>query len=346
MPTTDNAPDTSALVASLRGRASAAARTWHPGAEVTRVEPLTGGASSLTFTAELDGVPEEQRKVVLKVAPPGLAPVRNRDVLRQARLMRALRDRPGVPVPPVYFEDAGDPPDVPPFLAMGFVPGECVEPTLADERDPAAFPTVRSRALDAAAVLAALHRVDPGRVGLGDEPVVGLDVEIHRWTRAFTTVPADLQGDYEECARALLATMPEAMAPRVNHGDYRLGNTLCRGGRVTSVIDWEIWSVGDPRVDVTWLTFFTDEARHPAAPTDEPSGMPTARELLDAYADAGGPDLPDLTWFDALTRYKEAGATALLIKRGRKSGRLLPQMARMAPALPQLLNEARELIGA
>ncbi|AXI76195.1 phosphotransferase family protein [Peterkaempfera bronchialis] len=346
MATTDSTGDTSALAETLRGRATGAAQAWHPGAEVTRVEPLTGGSSSLTFTAELRGVPEEQRKVVLKVAPPGLAPVRNRDVLRQARLMRALHDQPGVPVPPVFFEDAGDPPDVPPFLAMGFVPGDCVEPMLIEERDPAAFPAIRSRALDAAAVLAALHRVDPARAGLGDEPVVGLKDEIDRWTRAFTTVPADLQGDYEECARALLATMPSAMAPTVNHGDYRLGNTLCRDGRVTSVIDWEIWSVGDPRIDVTWLTFFTDEAHHPGAPGNGPSGMPTARELLDAYTDAGGPDLPDLAWFDALTRYKEAGATALLIKRGRKSGRLVPEMARMAPALPVLLNEARELIGA
>jgi len=29
--------------------------------------------------------------------------------------------------------------------------------------------------------------------------------------------------------------------------------------RVNAVIDWEIWSVGDPRVDLAWLTFFTDD---------------------------------------------------------------------------------------
>ncbi|MFJ8019394.1 phosphotransferase family protein [Streptomyces sp. NPDC096311] len=337
------APD---IMDELRERTARAARTWRPGAEVVGIRPLTGGTSSLTFTAEMRGVPEQHRTLVLKVAPPGLPPVRNRDVLRQARVMRALAGSPGVVVPPVLFEDAGDGVDVPPFLAMGFVPGECAEPVLADTRDPAGFVEVRARALDAAAVLAALHRVDPAGAGLGDEPVVAPEDEIDRWSRAFATVPEDLQGDYLGCARALRDTVPLALPPVVNHGDYRLGNTLCADGRVASVIDWEIWSVGDPRVDVAWLTFFTDEARHPAAPSDQPSGMPGARELLDAYAAAGGPELPDLTWFDALTRFKEAGATALLIKRARRTGVVLPGLARMAPALPGLLEQARGLVGA
>ncbi len=65
-------------------------------------------------------------KIVVKVSPPGLDPVRNRDMLRQARVHKALEGSP-VPVPTVLATDAGDPPDVPPFFVMEFVPGECVE---------------------------------------------------------------------------------------------------------------------------------------------------------------------------------------------------------------------------
>ncbi len=321
---------------SLRERAGKAAQQWAPGAQVTNVVPLTGGASSLTFVAELLGAPQPHARVVLKVAPPGLPPVRNRDVLRQGRLMAALYGRPGVPVPPFLFQDAG----APPFIAMGLIPGECVEPVLAESRDPARFAEIRVRALDAARALAALHSVEPAQAGLGDEPVVTLADEIDRWTRAFTTVPPDLQGEYERCARALHATIPAGVPPVVNHGDYRLGNTLCAGGTVTAIIDWEIWSVGDPRIDLSWFTFFTDEAKHPAMPSPEPTGMPTAAELLAAY----GRDLPDLPWFDALTRYKEAGASALLIKRGRKTGEMPGLVRQMTPALPVLLREAEELL--
>lgn len=295
--------------------------------KVRDIAPLTGGSSSLTFTLTTDDGP-----VVLKVAPPGLAPVRNRDVLRQARLLRALRGHDRVRVPEVLFEDAGDPP----FFAMSFVAGECVEPILDASRDPANYGRVRARALDAIDALSALHQLDPSALGLADEPVVTLADEIDRWTRAFSTVPAEWQGDYEAVAAALHASIPEPLPPVVNHGDYRLGNTLCDGDHLTAVIDWEIWSVGDPRVDLSWFCYFTDEARHPAASSTEPTGMPTRDEVVACYG-----AVPDLEWFDALTRYKEAAATALILKRMPRDGTGTPTSSRMIDAFPTLLEEAR-----
>jgi aminoglycoside phosphotransferase (APT) family kinase protein len=338
------ATNSSALIGELTERTAAVVGGWIPGATVDGVEPLTGGTSSLTYVAALSGVPDGYERVVLKVAPPGLAPVRNRDVLRQARLMAALAGQPGVRVPKVLFCDAGAPPAVQPFVAMELVPGECVEPVLVP-RGTLTPGQVRSRAFDAARMLADLHRVDPRRTALAAEPAMTLDAEIDRWTRAFSTVSDDLSSGHEAVAARLHATVPAAMTPVFTHGDYRLGNTLCEAGSVTSIIDWEIWSLGDPRVDMTWLTFFTDEAHHPAALSDAPTGMPSKAELVDAYEELRGEPLRDLVWFEALTKYKESAATALLIKRGRKAGQLNDMHRRMLPALPELLDEAMELIG-
>lgn len=253
------------LTTELTERAAVALRDWAPGATVESVQPLTGGTSSLTYVAVLSGVPAGYERVVLKVAPPGLEPVRNRDVLRQARLMQLLADVPGVRVPKVFFCDKGAPTARQPFVAMELVPGDCVEPVLVP-RGTVPAGQVRARALDAARMLAHLHRVDPRRTASAVEPVVTLGAEIDRWTRAFTTVPEDLRTGYEAVEARLRATLPAAMMPVFTHGDYRLGNTLCDADSVNAVIDWEIWSLGDPRVDITWLTFFTDEARHPASP--------------------------------------------------------------------------------
>lgn len=329
----------------LTVRTAAAVRGWVREARVEGIKPLSGGTSSLTYVVELSGVPAEYERVVLKVAPPGLEPVRNRDVLRQSRLMEVLTGRPGVRVPEVLFRDPGAPPAIPPFVAMQLVPGECVEPVLVP-RGTLPVDQVRDRAFDAARMLVDLHRVDPRRTTLAAEPVVSLSAEIDRWTRAFTTVSDDLRAGYEVVAQRLRATIPAAMAPVFTHGDYRLGNTLCEAGRVTSIIDWEIWSLGDPRVDVTWLTFFTDEARHPASLSDERTGMPGKAELVDAYQEARGEALPDLPWFEALTKYKESAATALLIKHARRAGTLAAMHHRMLPALPVLLDEALDLLAA
>lgn len=326
-------------------RTETAVAGWSSGSTVKDLRPLTGGASSLTFVFDVSGGPSDGAEVVLKAAPPGLEPVRNRDVLRQSRLFRALDGQPGVLVPKSLFEDAGDPPEIPPFFAMNMVPGECVEPNLASDADRPTPEATKARSFDAMKVLAAVHKVSPQAVGLGGEPIVTLGDEIDRWTRAFETVSSELSGDFMRAATALHATKPEPMAPVVNHGDYRLGNTLCEGDHLTAIIDWEIWSLGDPRVDMTWFTFFTDEAEHPAVVPGVVAGTPTRQELIEAYEAAMGVTLRDLRWFDALTKYKEAAATALLIKRGLKAGPLSPSNQRMLPALPRLVSGALEIVG-
>lgn len=315
-----NAPMAEALdLDELARRATAAAQDWAPGCTISDVQPLTGGASSLTFTGVVTGGPVPGERLVLKVAPPGLEPVRNRDVARQARLMRALAGAPGVRVPIVYFEDGGAPPEVSPFHAMNVVPGECLEPILS-EVSPDTLPLIPVRALGAARMLAALHRVDPDEVGLGGEKRYTLEGEIKRWTRAFETVDERMSERYLEAEKLLFDTMPTAFPDAVCHGDYRLGNMLCDGTEVTALIDWEIWSLSDPRLDLAWFLFFTDEAEHPMASNPGPTGMPTAAQLLDAYVEESGSVPADLEWFHCLIRYKEAAATALLMKRIVKAG--------------------------
>ena len=302
----------------LAARATAAAQRWAPGCAITDVQTLTGGSSSLTFTARVEGGSALVDRIVLKVAPPGLEPVRNRDVARQARLMRALAGVPDVRVPTVYFEDDGNPPEVPPFHAMNVVPGECLEPLL-ETPSPEIMAWVPERAFAAARMLAALHRVDPVAAGLGAEKRTSLEDEIKRWTRAFETVDERMSARSEEAEALLFATMPPALPDAICHGDYRLGNMLCDRGEVAALIDWEIWSRSDPRLDLAWFLFFTEEAEHPMAMNHGPTGMPTAAALLDAYVAESGVEPAHLDWFHALIRYKEAAATSLLIKRWLKS---------------------------
>ena len=132
------------------------------------------------------------------------------------------------------------------------------------------LPQIPERAFGAARMLAALHRVDPDAIGLGDEKRYTLEGEIKRWTRAFETVDERMSARYLEAEKLLFDTMPPAFPDAVCHGDYRLGNMLCDGTEVAALIDWEIWSLSDPRLDLAWFLFFTDEAKHPMASNPGP----------------------------------------------------------------------------
>lgn len=325
----------------LAERATGAVASGFPGAVITNVEQLIGGTSSLTYSADMTHEGSTS-KVVVKAAPPGVEPVRNRDVLRQARLLQTLHGVEGIAVPQVFGTDTGAPVDVPPLFVMSYVPGESYEPASGMGKTSATTEQLRDRAYAAARMAAVLHKFPTDHPGLGGEPVMGLDAEVGRWAKAFSTVADDLRPGADVTHAKLTARLPEAMTPSVLHGDWRLGNMQCNGSSIDAVIDWEIWSLSDRRVDLGWFLLNSDD-RHPS--TVNHGVMPSRDALVAAYEDACGQKLADVEWFEALVRYKQAAVTALIVKNNRK----LPQPGvdpeRMATLIPLLLASADELLG-
>ncbi len=304
---------------------------------IVELRPLAGGASSLTFAGK-----SGDRRVVVKVAPPGVPPVAHRDVLRQARIIRALGPTP-VPVPRLLFEDPGDPPDVPPLFVMSFLDGVSCEP-LFDDCDGGPEDVVAERFRQAAVTLAQLHSLDPGGVGLAAEPVSGPLEEVERWCRTLDTVDPALAPGWREVAAALRAGAPAALPPAIVHGDFRLGNLLADGNRVTAVIDWEIWSVGDPRVDAGWFLINCDPRTY-QRPTRYSAAVPRLDELATVYRQAVDTALPALDWFCALACFKSTATWSLIVKHNRRRSAPNPELESMAPVLSQLLSRAGELLG-
>ncbi|HEY7106184.1 MAG TPA: phosphotransferase family protein [Acidimicrobiia bacterium] len=309
-------------------------------AALADLRPLTGGASSLTYcgTRAHDGEP-----VVVKMAPPGVPPVLNRDVLRQARLLRALHGS-AVPVPEVLWEDAGDPPDVPPLFVMSYVEGTSLEPLFdRDGDDPE--PVVAERMRNAARTMAALHALDPSALGLADEPVGGVGEEVDRWCRSLETVDPALAPGWQDVADALHGHEPPARRAAVVHGDFRLGNLLASGGTITAVVDWEIWSVADPRLDVGWFLVNADPDTYGRA-TRYAGGLPSPDELAALYSEVLGEPLGDDDWFRALALFKSTATWSLIVKHNRRRTTPDPDLEALAPVLPRLLARATALVDA
>jgi aminoglycoside phosphotransferase (APT) family kinase protein len=233
-------------------------------------------------------------------------------------------------------EDPGDPPEVPPLFVMSFVGGTSLEPLFdldGGDDDPG---TVAERLRNAARAMAALHALDPGTLGLGDEPVVGPAEEVERWCRLLATVDPTLAPGWEDVAAALRATEPPPAPAAVVHGDFRLGNMLTVGAAVTAVIDWEIWTVGDPRVDLGWFLVNADPATYGRA-TPYAGLLPPPSELAASYG-----EVPDLDWFTALACFKSTATWSLIVKHNRRRPEPDPDLEAMAVALPRLLNRAGE----
>lgn len=310
------------------------------GVPLRDLRPLEGGLSSLTYLAAR----EDGARYVVKMAPPGLAPVRNRDVLRQARVQDAITRVGVAPVAAVLATDEGAPPEVPPLYVMEFRAGESFEPLL-DECGALPAPGVlHARTLAAARVLGHLHTLDPVAAGLADEPEVPLVDEVTRWVAIFETMPDDLSVGCRGAADALLARLPAALPSTVVHGEYRLGNLLVDGNDVSAIIDWELWTREDPRVDLAWFLSYLDADDQPSAVRATPPGMPTRAEVLTAYEVARGGAIADLEWFDAHARFKMAAICAHISKNNRKREHPDPAQEARIPVIARLNAQTTSLL--
>ncbi|MDT5175432.1 MAG: hypothetical protein QOG37_2683 [Mycobacterium sp.] len=278
---------------------------------------------------------------MVKVAPPGLPPTGHRDVLRQCRIIKALGTT-AVPVPEVLWEDAGTPPAQPPLFVMSLVDGSSLEPLFDLDSAGNVKPVVAERFRSAATTLAQLHRIQPRAIGLADEPV-GTGVEIERWCRTLETVDPALAPGWREVGAELAASVPSPLDPAVVHGDFRLGNLLAVEDRITGVIDWEIWSVGDPRVDAGWFLINCDPQTY-RRPTPYVGRTPAPAELASVYQAAVGFPVPDLAWFQALACFKSVATWSLIVKHNRRRTRPDASLESMSEALPHLLSRATQLL--
>jgi aminoglycoside phosphotransferase (APT) family kinase protein len=306
-------------------------RDAFPGQPVGPLETVPGGHSGLTYGVTVGG-----RRYVVKAVPPAERPVGRNDMLRQARVLQALAGS-AVPVPEVVAVDEQQPA----WFAMEFVTGQAAEPVLDDHN--LAPDLARTRMLEATRVLRRLHGVDVASLALDAPPPRDAAAELEQWSRTMQAVPVELRPGAEELLHRLAEDIPGDLPPVLVHGDFRLGNVLCQAGRAVAVVDWEIWSVGDPRTDLGWFLLFADHRNFPALGRKIP-GLPSEEELLETYLD-GAPPLPALTWFRALGRMKMAAIMGHNLRRHREGRIHDPDQERLPPTIAAMIRTARDLLG-
>jgi aminoglycoside phosphotransferase (APT) family kinase protein len=265
---------------------------------------LSGGASRVTSSFELETADGGSRPLILQMDRSGGAPGRAKARLEHG-LLHAARDA-GVPVPAVVaapdFDAAGgDDALGGAWLVVERLEGETIPRKIL--RDPE-YGTARS-ALSAqcGGALAAIHTIDPATVG-------GLpSADPLRDPLPLLDALGEVRPALELGVRWLDAHHPEAGPTVTVHGDFRIGNLLVGPEGLRGVLDWELAHAGDPAEDIGWL----------CAPawrfggTDEVGGFGALADFLAAYEAGGGdPIAPDrVHWWQVYATVKWAAICAL-----------------------------------
>jgi len=271
---------------------------------------LAGGHSNLTYSIrDCAG-----RELVIRRPPLGHLLPKAHDMGREYRIIEALwpTDVP-VPQPVAYCDDRAVAETH--FYVMGRCSGRALHSasSVADWLDVSA----RHRAADQLVkVLAALHRIEPDAIGLGDlgRPTGYAARQIRTWHSSWESQIENAGYDdsrAHELHTVLLAQMPAEGATRVVHGDFGPHNALFRQtGEISAILDWEIATLGDPLADLAYVVNAwvgpNDELLDLRNPPTHLPGFPDRQQIIDRYVELVGFDMGNLAYYRVFSFWRRA----------------------------------------
>lgn len=283
---------------------------------------LSGGLSNLNYLVLVNG-----RKAVLRRPPMGKLPPGAHDMVREHRVLSRLGE--AFPQAPRSFHLCDD-------LSVIGVPFQLLEHrsglSIRGDRLPDGFDARKCETLSLNLVetLAALHAVDADMVGLGDfgRPDGFFARTAAGWKRRADEVVQNdaTRSAAEKIGAWLERNQPQALPPTLLHSDFKLDNCMLdESCRITTVLDWDMGTRGDPLMDLaTLLSYWTEpddpECMHRLAqmPTAQ-AGFLRRAQVAEVYAKATLRPIDELPAWRILAMFK-LGVVFLQLHRNWASG--------------------------
>jgi aminoglycoside phosphotransferase (APT) family kinase protein len=284
-------------------------------------------------------------RYVLRKKPPGQLLKSAHQVEREHRVMKALEGT-DVPVPRMLHLCEDDAVIGTAFYVMEFVDGTVfwnpALPELTNEQ--------RTRCYDEQVrALAALHSVDPAKVGLADFGKAGsyFARQRDRWTRQYRASETERVEDMETLVSWLERKEPpdDGRASLV-HGDYRIDNMIFApdGSRLKAIIDWELSTIGHPFSDLAYqcmqlhLPNDRETLRGLAGLDRKALGIPTEAEYVARYCERMGlAGIPHWNFCLAFSFFRLAAIAQGVKKRALEGNASNPERARSTGEIVSLL---------
>ena len=312
-------------------------------------EPLTarflsGGTQNVIYELR-----RGDEQCVIRMPPPGAPPDRDKGILREWRIIEALD---GTEVPHTSAVAVCPDPSVlgRPFYLMGFVDGW--SPMDQHGKWPAPFDddldARAGLAYQLAEGIALLSKVDWKAKGLDDlgRPDGFHERQVARWTGFFERIKGREIDGLDVATEWLRTHRPLDFIPGLMHGDYQFANVMYRHGapaRLAALVDWEMGTVGDPKLDLGWMVQSWPEDT--GAPSDsemsyvDMRGMPSRSQVVAHYAEVSGRQVDDLDYYLVLAKWK----LAIVLEQGFQRAGDDEKLLAYGPVIVELMRSAAEL---
>jgi aminoglycoside phosphotransferase (APT) family kinase protein len=286
----------------------------------------------------------------LRIPPPTAPESRDDGILREWRIIEAL-DGTDVPHTPAIAACKDSRVLGRTFYLMGYVDGW--SPMGLEGRAwPAPFDTDldarQGLAYQLVEGIALLGNVDWRAKGLDDlgRPDGFHERQVDRWTRFLERIKGRELPGFDEAAAWLRAHRPLDYIPGLMHGDYQFANVMYRDGapaRLAAIVDWEMGTVGDPKLDLGWVVqSWPDDTTAADASTSgyvDMYGMPSRDQMLARYAEVSGRQVDDIDYYVVLAKWK----LGVVLEQGFQRAGDDEKLQAFGPVVLDLMEGAAEL---
>ena len=130
------------------------------------------------------------------------------------------------------------------------------------------------------------------------------------------------------------------------HGDYQFANVMFRHGgpaRLAAIVDWEMGTVGDPKLDLGWVVNSwpedTSGGKGTVGSYVDMTGMPPKSKVLAHYSEVSGRQVDDIAYYEVLAKWK----LAVVLEQGFARAGSDPKLQAFGPLVLDLFRGAAEL---
>jgi aminoglycoside phosphotransferase (APT) family kinase protein len=305
---------------------------------------LSGGSQN-----EIYEIRRGDERCVIRIPPPTAPANRDDGIRREWRIIEAL-DGTDVPHTPAVAMCDDESVLGRAFYLMGLVDG------WSPMDQTGGWPAPFDRDLDARAGLAyqlvegiaLLSQVDWRAKGLDDlgRPNGFHERQVDRWTAFLERIKGRELPGFDVAAEWLRAHRPLDYIPGMMHGDYQFANVMyCHGApaRLAAIVDWEMGTVGDPKLDLAWVVQGwpedTSASEAGALSYVDLTGMPSRDQVLTHYAEVSGRQVDDIDYYVILAKWK----LAVVLEQGFQRAGDDAKLMAFGPIVLDLMRGAAEL---
>lgn len=305
---------------------------------------LSGGSQN-----EIYEIRRGDEVCVIRIPPPAAPANRDDGILREWRIIEALAgtDVPHTPAVAMCEDQSvlGRA-----FYLMGLVDGW--SPMDMGDSWPAPFDTdLEARAGLAYQLVegtALLSKVDWQARGLHDlgRPDGFHERQVDRWTTFLDRIKGRELPGFDVAAAWLRAHRPIDYIPGIMHGDYQFANVMYghdAPARLAAIVDWEMGTVGDPKLDLAWVVQSwpenTDATDASESSYVDMRGMPARDDVLAHYAEVSGRQVDDIDYYVILAKWK----LAVVLEQGFQRAGDDEKLQAFGQIVPDLMQGAADL---